>query len=130
MPEIPVSPATEERIALLARAWRVSAGEAVQRLLDEFQRGQPAAKPVAASGHVSVHAVYGGTRVEGRFDTTSQGLEITSGPLAGTAYRSPSGAAIAVVSLHNRSVNPNRNGWTFWIVSQSGERLKTLRRTR
>jgi len=130
MPELPVSTSVEQRVALLARAWGVTKGEAVERLLDEFQGGAEAACPVATAGGVPVHAVYGSTRVEGLFDPASNGLQITTGPLAGKAYRTPSGAAIAVVSLHNRAVNPNRNGWSFWLVSETGERLQTLRRTR
>ena len=124
-----ISPSVKQRVALLARAWGITEGKAVERLLDEFQRGEAPRDPAPGPGRVSVHAVYGGMRIEGRFDPASGGLDISSGPLAGTAYRSPSGAAIAVVSQQNRSVSPNRNGWSFWIVTESGERLQTLRRT-
>jgi len=130
MPEVEVSMSTKQRVALLARAWGVTEGEAVERLIDEFQRGEPADSQAPAPHNVAVHAVYGGARIDGLFDPATGSVAITTGPLAGMTYRSPSGAAIAVVSLHNRSVSPNRNGWDFWLMSETGERLRTLRRGR
>ena len=32
-----------------------------------------------------------------------------------------------IVQQHSPEVNPNRNGWSFWIVSRTGKRLQTIR---
>jgi hypothetical protein len=65
--------------------------------------------------------------VDGVFHRPSHRLDISTGPLAGRSYRTPSGAAIAVVSSLDQSVSPNRNGWRFWVVSATGEQLETMR---
>lgn len=54
-------------------------------------------------------------------------VEITSGVLAHRSYKSPSGAAVGVVQAYNPSVNPNRNGWSFWFVADSDLALQTMR---
>ena len=129
MPSVDVSDPDHRRLTLLARAWGTSPGLAVGRLLDSFEQ-EPASSPSpAGDAEVPIHAVYGKHRVEALFDRMTQQVKITSGPLAGSTYRSPSGAAVAVVGLYNRSVNPNRNGWSFWSVTGTGELLVTLRRS-
>lgn len=131
---------TFDRLALLARAWNTTPDGAVTRLLDEFQDGgggsgrtaplpPPSGPPGADFDTVPVHAVYDGVRVHGRYDAASGAIEIVGGKLDGKRYRTPSGAAIAVVRSLNRKVNPNRNGWSFWVIDSTGERLETLRET-
>ncbi|MCM2416635.1 hypothetical protein [Streptomyces sp. RKAG293] len=125
---IPVDDVTHSQITLLARAWDVSPGEAVRRLVDHFQRPSPATAPSTPTGdRVAVHAIYDGVRVPGLYDPTTRALTITEGPAAG-AYRTPSGAAAAVLQALKPHVKPNRNGWGFWMVDASGELLQTLRR--
>ncbi|MFG3095581.1 hypothetical protein [Streptomyces sp. NPDC048202] len=124
---ISVDDATFAQILLLARAWDVSPGEAVRKLIEHFQRPVPTTR--AESGDesgVSVHALYGGIRVEGVYDPSTQTLTVTDGPGAGH-YRSPSGAASAVLQAVNPLVKPNRNGWSFWTVTETGKLLQTLR---
>ncbi|WP_059007039.1 hypothetical protein [Streptomyces specialis] len=123
--------ATHADIALLARAWDVSEGEAVRRLIKHFQRSPAAASPTAASAPgeartVAVHAIYNGHRVSGLYDPATESLTITAGPATGH-YKSPSGAASAVLQALKPHVKPNRNGWSFWTVDESGELLQTLR---
>ena len=122
------------KIRLLARAWKITEGEAVDRLLDEFEAGSGLASPVAGRAAdpqlVAVHAEYQGVRVRGFYDTSSRSLEITEGPGATRRFRTPSAAAIAVVSAVNPSVNPNRNGWSFWTVTATGKRLQSIRAER
>ena len=104
---------------------------AISRLLDEFEAGSSAATtPVVSEEQVPVHAVYADQRVDGLFDRRTKRLRITSGELADRTYRTPSGAAVAVVGVHNRSVNPNRNGWSFWVINETGDLLRTLRGAR
>ena len=130
MPTIDLHPRDFRRLALLGRAWNVDVSGAVSRLLDEFEAGAPSATTPASEEQVPVHAVYADQRVEGLFDRRTRRLRITSGPLADRTYRSPSGAAVAVVGMHNRSVSPNRNGWSFWLINETGELLQTLRGAR
>ncbi|MEV6425666.1 hypothetical protein [Streptomyces sp. NPDC051662] len=125
---ITVDDVTHTQITLLARAWDVTPGEAVRRLVDHFQHPSPAAAPSApASNQVAVHAIYDGVRIPGLYDPATQALTITEGPAAGT-YRTPSGAASAVLQALKPHVKPNRNGWGFWALDDSGELLQALRR--
>jgi hypothetical protein len=129
MTEFAPRPEDLRRLTLLARAWHVDLPNALRRVLDEFEgSGQEAAGTSAA--RVAIHAVYDGRRIDAMFDPASERVDITSGDLAGRSYRTPSGAAVEVVRTSNRSVNPNRNGWSFWTVSETGELLQTLRRAR
>lgn len=130
MPEIDVSRHAKERIALLGLAWGISEGEAVERLLDEFQKSGRRQTPARVDERVRVHATYEGVRTEGLFDPAAETLEITSGPLAGKRFKSPSGAAAAVVQAANPSVSPNRNGWSFWMATDTGKMLQMSRRQR
>ncbi|MFE9941722.1 GmrSD restriction endonuclease domain-containing protein [Streptomyces hirsutus] len=75
---------------------------------------------------VEVHAVYDGRRVNGYYDPSSRTVTIPSGPGRGE-YESPSGAAVAVVRALNPHVSPHRNGWSFWIVTATGEFLQSIR---
>jgi hypothetical protein len=75
---------------------------------------------------VEVHAVYDGRRVNGYYDPSSRTVTIPSGPGRGE-YESPSGAALAVVRALNPHVSPQRNGWSFWIVTATGEFLQSIR---
>jgi hypothetical protein len=76
---------------------------------------------------VSVRALYEGVWTEGVFDAASGRLTIASGELAGQVFKSPSGAARAVVQLLNPDVFANRNGWLFWTVTHDGQPLATVR---
>ncbi|MFI2506695.1 DUF262 domain-containing protein [Streptomyces sp. NPDC018972] len=75
---------------------------------------------------VEVHAVYDGRRVNGYYNPSSRTVTIPSGPGRGE-YESPSGAALAVVRALNPHVSPQRNGWSFWIVTATGEFLQSIR---
>ena len=136
MREIALGDPTFDRLSLLVRAWGTTPDGAVARLLDEFQGGggggQPALVPSGPSGPpdlkaIAVHAVYDGVRVQGRYDPSSGAIEIVGGKLDGKRYRTPSGASTAVVKSLNRKVMPNRNGWSFWVIDSTGERLDTIR---
>ncbi|MGW2838807.1 hypothetical protein ACWCWD_13520 [Streptomyces sp. NPDC001493] len=131
MPNQPLSvdPQTYSQLTLLARAWNVTQEEVVRRLLQHFQSPDAPLSTNSAGRtdqHIAVHAIYEGVRVDGLYDTAGSSLEIPHGPGAGT-YRTPSGAATAVLQALNPKVKPNRNGWSFWIVSESGALLQSLR---
>jgi hypothetical protein len=76
---------------------------------------------------IPVHARYLGKHVEATFESLTGRVKITSGPLGGMTFASPSAAAIAVVE----SINPQRefsntNGRTFWTVTATGRSLRSL----
>jgi hypothetical protein len=60
------------------------------------------------------------------YDPSSRTVTIPSGPGRGE-YETPSGAAVAVVHALNPHVNPNRNGWSFWTVTATGQLLQSIR---
>jgi hypothetical protein len=55
------------------------------------------------------------------------GLTVTSAPLSGTWFRSPSGAAKAVVAALKPGVTPNPSGYDFWFVAGTGKTLASIR---
>ncbi|GGV42015.1 hypothetical protein GCM10010495_69580 [Kitasatospora herbaricolor] len=123
---------TYARVRLLALAWKVSEGEAVKRLMEHFEQPLPAQAPVPPAKKegqesVPVHARYEGNLIPGLYYPASQALEITEGPAVGR-YKSPSGAATAVLRAYNPKVSPHRNGWSFFVVDGSGEFLQSVRR--
>ena len=124
---IPVTPHVGREVDLLAAAWGVSTGDAVGRLVDHFHlthSSRIANMDAAVQEHI---AVYRGVRVEGLFVPRNRTLTITSPPLAGRVFTSPSGARAAVVRALNPSVAPNGSGWDFWIITATGRLLSTLR---
>lgn len=123
---------TYQQVTLLAGAWGLSPAQAVRRLAEHFQqRFAPAtgADDGTDDGSVAVHAIYACVRIQGHYHPTTQSLTITEGPGAGH-YKSPSGATTAVLRTLRPHIQPNRTGWDFWIINETGERLRTLRGTR
>jgi hypothetical protein len=126
MRQLSVADDVYEQVTLLARAWATSPSDVLRRLLNEF-RGAEAPPAAPTEDRIAVHAIYAGTRTEGSYDPRTQSLTITTGPLAGQAFSTPSGAAVALVATLSPDVNPNRNGWSFWVQSANGERLQAIR---
>lgn len=117
-------------VRFAARLFGVTEGEIVARAVREFARAAPAPDRPGSdpSVPVAVTAEYEGQQVAGEYLPASRRLTVTSGPVAGQEFRSPSGAASAVVA----ALNPSRsaaqtNGWRFWHIAQTGERLEVLR---
>jgi hypothetical protein len=126
MTHLAVADDVYEQVLLLSRAWAVAPGEVIRRLLAEFSKGGEQ-EPLQRGSEVAVHAIYAGKRTDGSYDPATKSLTITTGPLTGRSFKSPSGAAVALVAALNPSVHPNRNGWWFWMRSDTGELLKTIR---
>lgn len=128
MNSIDVSDSVHERITLLARAWGVSTGQAIGRLLDEYvQSGDQAAPREPGDDEVPIHAIYAGQRVDATYHRATKRVDSGTGVLAGQTFKSPSGAAMALVQALNPKVHPNRNGWTFWTITKNGEVLETIK---
>lgn len=128
METVEVDDATFRDLSLIARAAGLTHGQAVAFLVEQFhQASHPEESTPGTYDGVPVYATYQGHRVEGRFDTATGGLTVTSSPLAGTWFRSPSGAAKAVVAALKPGVTPNRSGYDFWFVTSTGKTLSSIR---
>ncbi|HEY0636431.1 MAG TPA: hypothetical protein VGD67_02185 [Pseudonocardiaceae bacterium] len=129
MPELQVSEAVHADLRLLAKAMGTDEDGVIRRLIEYFR--SPAAEKSGDRGmpppERRIHALYEGHRVEAAYHPPTQQVRILDGPLAGRTFRSPSGAAIAVVSHLKPDVHPNRNGWTFWTLTDSGHLLQSIR---
>jgi len=117
---------TYQRFLLAAELLGLSPDKLARRL------GDPVAvagvNPTSPDGvSVKVHAKYLGRTIEAVFDQSTNTVTIESGDLAGKTYSSASSAAIAVVE----AINPGRgsantNGRLFWIVTNTGQPLRSL----
>lgn len=120
----------EETFAMVRFAAEVSGltpAEVVARAVRRYSevRGEESADPWHP---VDVHAEYEGHRVEGKYLPATRRLTVVTPPLAGAAFRSPSAAARAVVTAFKPSrANSPTNGWKFWRISETNERLDALR---
>lgn len=128
-PAIEVDEQTYRSIEFAARMGSSTAGEVIARLV------RSASAPVVTSeegaegeSKVGVYVDYEGHRTRGNYDRDTKRIDITSGPLAGQSFKTPTGAARAVVAYYKPDVNPNRNGWSFWLLADgSGGLLQTIR---
>ncbi|MFB7753805.1 hypothetical protein ACFC18_30035 [Streptomyces sp. NPDC056121] len=127
---VQLDPATGQKVDLLARAWNTTPSDAVRRLVEHFEGSSASAassaQDTSSPALVPVHAFYAGKKVSGVYDRDNRGLTITDGPAAGI-YKTPSGAASAVLHALRPDVRPNRNGWSFWTVDATGEILQSIR---
>jgi|GEM_PF-1327939 len=127
---IEVDDRTYQTIEFAARMSSTTAGEVVARLVAQASMPVLSARAELANPSlgVAISVVYEGHRTNGSYDADTGRVDITSGPLQGTSYKTPTGAARAVVALYKPHVNPNRNGWTFWTLDDgSGRFLQSIR---
>lgn len=126
MPQIDVDQPTYDAIRIAANAAGVPMGVIVARALAAFARETP---PGTADPwtEVRIYAEYLGQRVEGRFLPATRRVVLTSGPLAGRDFPSPSAAAAAVIRETNPARDARTNGWRFFHVASSGQHLDVLR---
>ena len=117
MATIDVDEGTKQAVSFAARMANVTEGEIIRRLVGASTqaKGEPAPAPEG----VAIYADYEGHRVRARYFEPAR-VEIVDGPLAGKSFKTPTGAARAVVRLLNPSVNDNRNGWSFWQIDNGG----------
>lgn len=126
MPDVNLSPSTGERLTDIASAWGISADAAIVRLIDHWKG--TTSVPAADSGEeVRIHALYGGQRADGVYRRSHKCIDIISGPGAGCTGLKPSPATAEVIKAVKPGVNPSRNGWSFWIISQNDQPLQTIR---
>lgn len=117
-----------DKVKLLAQAWDTDDNGAIRRLLDAFQRpADDGGAANATQGAVEVHVIFEKVRTDAVYDPSTRSITITSGPLAGKSFGTPSGAASAVVKEYRPDVSPSRNGWSFWTISADGRLLQSIR---
>jgi hypothetical protein len=129
MPKVEVDQQTDDYLALAAKVAGISKGQVVTQLVVLARSESPSAAPVRLGGdrEVAIHADYEGHRTNAQFIRGPGRIEIIDGPIAGESFKTPSEAAVRVVREYNPEVNPNRNGWTFWVISETGAPLQTIR---
>jgi len=129
MVRIEVDDETLKRVRFAAQVFGVSESEIVTRAVNALSE-QAAAEPSGRDQWepVEIYGDYEGRRVSGKFLPATKRLTIVGEPLDGEVFTSPSAAARAVVA----ALNPDRtaaqtNGWRFWRIAATGERLEVLR---
>ncbi|MEU3195770.1 DUF262 domain-containing protein [Streptomyces sp. NPDC006996] len=91
----------------------------------------PVLPPADVPGHlgeqaVPILAVHDGRHIDGFYDLLSGAVTIPSGPGQGT-YDNPGAAAVAVARELDPQAVLYRKGWSFWIVTATGEELRSIR---
>lgn len=128
MPFIEVSQEVKGQVALAAKIAGISENAVIQALIADLSPSGPV-NQVSAKDGVAIHANYEGQRTRARFLEPAR-VEILDGPLRGQSFKSPTGAARAVIRLYNPKVNDNRNGWTFWVIDEGDEKGNFLQSIR
>ncbi len=133
MPQIEVDPQTDDYLTFAARIAGISKGQVVAHLVVLAKTGfaeivspGPSREPPGLRT-VAIHADYEGHRTNAIFVRGLGRIEIADGPLAGRSFKTPSEAAREIVATYNPNVSANRNGWTFWVISESNAPLQTIR---
>lgn len=117
MATIEVDEAVKRSVSFAARMADVTEGEIVRRLIAGSSHEATGRDPRQAG--VPVYADYEGHRTRALYFAPAR-VEIIDGPLEGKSFKTPTGAARAVVRHYNPSVNDNRNGWEFWQIDNGG----------
>lgn len=130
MPVIDVDDETYERVRFAAGVLRVTEAEVIAMAIRAFGE-RPAATAEPAPDPWTPVAIYGryeGQRVEAQYVAATRRVVVTSGSLAGTTFTSPSAAARAVIAdLNPARASSPANGWVFWRVVATDDRLDSLR---
>ena len=128
MATIEVDEETKRTVSFAARMAHLTEGAIIRRLIaaSAWVEGED---PKPTDHGAAIYADYEGHRVRARYIEPTR-VEIIDGPLAGQSFKTPTGAARAVVRHFNPDINDNRNGWTFWQVeNEAGARqpLQSIR---
>jgi hypothetical protein len=117
MATIEVDESTKRTLSFAARMANVTEGEIVRRLVAASSLTGESTGP--AQQGVAIYADYEGHRTQALYFAPAR-VEIVDGPLKGKSFKTPTGAARAVVRHYNPRVNDNRNGWGFWQIDNGG----------
>jgi hypothetical protein len=121
---VEVDDQTLRSLEFAARISNISTGEVVARLVAAASMPEPVkAAAEGADASVPVFVTYEGHRTDAAYDRLTKRIDVTSGPLRGRSFKTPTGAARAVVGHYKPSISPNRNGWSFWTINDGTGRL-------
>jgi hypothetical protein len=121
---------THELVRFAARMFSLSESEIVARAVLSFGEQSPTfARPRRDPWQpVELYGEYEGHRVGGLYLPATKRVTVTTPPLAGEKFKSPSGAARAVVAaLNPERASTQTNGWRFWHLVETDERLEVMR---
>jgi hypothetical protein len=77
---------------------------------------------------LKVYMAYKGTAVTGELNVKSKELLVKDGSHAGRRFKTPSEAAVAVISSLNPALeNPSINGWKTWRLTDDDKLIDVLR---
>lgn len=132
MGDIQLDPETHERLSLLALAWEIDEGQAVARLiarLGSIKSNGSGSGSGDAPVSVPVYMEYRGQHVDAEYYPKTQAMTIMTGPapLPGRRFKKPSPAACEVVRVIAPEIDPHRNGWKHWHVTETGDPLQSIR---
>lgn len=116
MAKIEVDDDTKRSVTFAAQMAGVTEAEIVRRMVNTASFVAKEDPP--GSTGVPIYADYEGRRTRALYFAPAR-VEITDGPLKGQSFKSPTGAARAVVRHYKPGVNDNRNGWGFWQIENS-----------
>ena len=125
---IEVDEDTKRTVAFAARMASLSESAIIRRLIAASALAGKEHRQPTAEG-VPIYSDYEGHRIRARYIEPSR-VEIIDGPLAGQSFKTPTGAARAVVRHFNPDVNDNRNGWTFWQIDNEAGMRRSLQSIR
>jgi hypothetical protein len=117
MATIEVDDGSKQAVSFAARMANVTEAEIVRRLI--AASSLTGKDPDPGQEGVAIYADYEGHRTRALYFAPGR-VEIVDGPLNGKSFKTPTGAARAVVRHYNPSVNDNRNGWGFWQIDNGG----------
>lgn len=117
MATIEVDDGLKRTVVFAARMAGVTESEILRRLIAASSLA--AEEPDHGPKGVPIYADYEGHRTRALYFEPAR-VEIVDGPLKGKSFKTPTGAARAVVRHYNPSVNDNRNGWSFWQIDNGG----------
>lgn len=127
---IRVDAETAARVRFAARVHGVTEGEVIALAVAALSAPE---QETAAPGRdrwapVAIYGDDAGVRVEGEYVAATKRLVVTSGACKGETFTTPSAAARAVVGAlrPERAATPV-NGWRWWRLAETHERLAVLR---
>ena len=127
---IEITDRTYRELLSLAAAWRTSVAGALTKLVDDVAADldhDTLVDPATEVVTVAVFARHADIRTRGAFNPRSRTITVTSGPLTGRRFATPTGAMCAVIEHADCGTRGPGNGWRFWIVTATGDPIHTLR---
>jgi hypothetical protein len=128
MPNIEVDQETYDELKFASNLTGVSISQIVGQLVAQSRTASATSEELGGKPDtVPIHSFYEGHHTEALYYRRGGRIEILTGSLAGRTFKTPSEAAKEVVTLYNPDVTANRNGWTFWVITETKAPLQSIR---